>query len=120
MFKTHYNSHHFLIIDWVMPFSFVEFAGVKGDWMPAILELLRKYPSHANTELPNPRRRKKTGGELLADGLGRIADAVGPQQSWKEKTIELFWKVFGSEDMGFQKRKDRRKPLIKGQTALGH
>jgi hypothetical protein len=70
--------------------------------LDAILELLRKYPSHANTELPNPRRRKKTGGELLADGLGRIADAVGPQQSWKEKTIELFWKDFGSEDMGFQ------------------
>ena len=85
-----------------MPFSFVEFAGVKGDWMPAILELLRKYLGHANTELPNPRRRKNTGAELLADGLGRIADAVAPQQSWKEKAMELFWKDFGSEDMGFQ------------------
>ena len=61
-----------------------------------------KVPRSRQYRTPNPRRRKKTGAELLADGLGRIADAVAPQQSWKEKAMELFWKDFGSEDMGFQ------------------
>jgi hypothetical protein len=54
-------------------------------------------------ELPNPpRKKKKPGAELLADSLGRIAEAVTPQRSWKEMAIDLWKDIVDSEDIDLQ------------------
>jgi hypothetical protein len=49
-----------------------------------------------------PQKKKKTGPEVLAEGLERVAKAVTISVPWKEKATDLFWKHFVDKDIDLQ------------------